>query len=185
MPRFAAHVDAGPGAHAAPRYCPVCGEELILTRLGCMSCGTELSGSFEACEFCALSGDDREVLRIFLASRGNMKDLERHLGVSYPTARARFDALLGRLGLAPTGSAVLTEDANRGPQGGPDRLEVLRRLARGDIDLAAAEATLEATPASSAAHQPPSTEPENEPAVPPADPGVPPTGPESNAEGTP
>jgi hypothetical protein len=151
-----------------------------------MSCGTELSGSFEACEFCALSGEDREVLRIFLASRGNMKDLERHLGVSYPTARARFDALLGRLGLAPTGSALSAEDANRGPQAGPDRLEVLRRLARGEIDLAAAEATLEARPAAgSAGHQPPSATLEGEPPVPPAEPAVPPAGPESDTEGTP
>jgi hypothetical protein len=162
-----------------------------------VSCGTELSGSFEACEFCALSGEDREVLRIFLSSRGNMKDLERHLGVSYPTARARFDALLGRLGLAPTGSALSAEDANRGTPGGPDRLEMLRRLARGEIDLAAAEATLEARPAAGrAGHQPPSARRGGEspvaPAepVPPAEPAapaepVPPAGPESDAEGAP
>jgi hypothetical protein len=113
-----------------------------------MACGTELSGSFEACEFCALSAEDREVLRIFLASRGNMKDLERHLGVSYPTARARFDALLGRLGLAPTGATASAEEAGRGVAGGADRLDVLRRLARGELDLAAAEATLEGRPPS-------------------------------------
>jgi hypothetical protein len=185
IPRFARAGGAAAGAHAAPRYCPVCGEELILTRLGCMSCGTELSGSFEACEFCALSGEDREVLRIFLASRGNMKDLERHLGVSYPTARARFDALLGRLGLAPTGSALSAEDANRGAPGGSDRLEVLRRLARGEIDLAAAEATLDASPvAGSAGHQPPPAGLGDERPVPPAPP-VRPAGQESDSQGAP
>jgi hypothetical protein len=84
-----------------PRRCPVCEERLQLTRLSCDSCGTELSGSFEPCEFCALGTEDREVLRVFLASRGNMKELERHLGVSYPTARARFDELLRRLDLRP------------------------------------------------------------------------------------
>ena len=168
-PRFVHHEGAGSVGHAAPRYCPVCGEQLLLTRLGCMSCGTELSGSFEACEFCALSAEDREVLRVFLASRGNMKDLERHLGVSYPTARARFDALLGRLGLAPTGSAPTAEDPGRGP-GGADRLDVLRRLARGEIDLAAAEATLEGRSAS----------PDGEP-MPPEPPAAPPLPPEPEA----
>lgn len=158
-PRSVHHAAPGPVGHAAPRYCPVCGEQLLLTRLGCVSCGTELSGSFEACEFCALSAEDREVLRVFLASRGNMKDLERHLGVSYPTARARFDALLGRLGLAPTGSVPSADDGGRGAPGSAERLEVLRRLARGEIDLAAAEATLEGRPGSTEGEPVPSKTP--------------------------
>lgn len=110
-------------SRSAPRDCPVCGDRLALTRLSCQSCGTELSGEFESCEFCSLSPDDRQVLRVFLSSRGNMKDLERHLGVSYPTARARFDALLSRLGLAPERPAT-----------GP-RVELLEQLARGEIDV--------------------------------------------------
>jgi hypothetical protein len=103
----------------------VCGERLALTRLSCRSCGTDISGDFEACEFCALGAEDRQVLRVFLASRGNMKDLERHLGVSYPTARARFDQLLARLGLA----------AERPATSSSTRVELLERLARGEIDV--------------------------------------------------
>lgn len=106
----------------APRACPVCGERLALTRLGCPECETELSGAFEACEFCSLEGDDRQMLLVFLKSRGNMKELERHLGVSYPTARARFDRLLTTLGLETTDEP-------------PDRLDLLESLARGDIDV--------------------------------------------------
>jgi hypothetical protein len=120
-----------PRHHHAPRDCPVCGDRLALTRLSCEQCGTELSGVFGACDFCALGEEDRDVLRVFLSSRGNMKDVERHLGVSYPTARSRFDALLGRLGLAPA------------PEPAPDptraeRLEVLEKLARGEVDVDAA-----------------------------------------------
>lgn len=109
----------------APRSCPVCGERLALTRLGCPGCDTELSGVFEACEFCALDESDREMLTVFLRSRGNMKQLERHLGVSYPTVRARFDRLLERLGV----------DAVQEPA---DRLVTLESLARGEIDVAQA-----------------------------------------------
>jgi len=113
----------------APRDCPVCGCKLALTRLSCRSCATELSGSFETCEFCSLGREDRDVLRVFLASRGNMKDLERHLGVSYPTARARFDALLNKLGL--------------GEKAAPDsRLQMLEQLARGEIDVDEADRRL-------------------------------------------
>jgi hypothetical protein len=87
-----------------------------------------LSGSFAACEFCSLPDEDRSLLRAFLASRGNMKELERHLGVSYPTARARFDAVLGRLGIE------VSRDA--GPAGtDTSSLDVLDALARGDLGV--------------------------------------------------
>jgi hypothetical protein len=107
-----------------PSNCPVCNSRLALTRLSCPSCETELSGAFAQCEFCVLSDEDREVLRVFLASRGNMKDLERHLGVSYPTARARFDTLLGKLGI------------ERAPAAPPQsRIELMEQVARGEIDV--------------------------------------------------
>jgi hypothetical protein len=100
----------------------VCGERLALTRLSCPGCETELSGMFEACEFCSLDAEDRQMLLVFLKSRGNMKELERHLGVSYPTARARFDRLLTTLGV-------------EGPDEPPVHLDVLESLARGEIDV--------------------------------------------------
>jgi hypothetical protein len=106
-----------------PHDCPVCGATLALTRLGCESCGTELSGLFEQCEFCSLGPEDRELLRVFLTSRGNMKELERHLGVSYPTARIRFDGLLAKLGL------------DRSPQPAPPNIDVLRSLSAGEIGV--------------------------------------------------
>jgi hypothetical protein len=80
--------------HRPPRDCPVCSHRLATTRLGCPHCGTEISGGFVACAYCGLSDDDLELLRVFLVSRGNMKELERHLGVSYPTARQRFERSL-------------------------------------------------------------------------------------------
>jgi hypothetical protein len=117
-----------------PLNCPVCNERLALTRLSCPACDTELSGGFATCEFCVLSNEDRDVLRVFLASRGNMKDLERHLGVSYPTARARFDALLGKIGIdrPPTGPS-------------PTRVELMEQVARGEIDIDEALRRLEAS----------------------------------------
>jgi hypothetical protein len=107
-----------------PLNCPVCDERLALTRLTCPACDTELSGGFATCEFCMLSNEDREVLRVFLASRGNMKDLERHLGVSYPTARARFDALLAKIGI----DRLVVAPAQT-------RVELMEQVARGEIDI--------------------------------------------------
>lgn len=81
-----------------PSTCPVCGDALHTTRLSCDGCDTELTGHFAGCEYCALGAEDRRILRIFLASRGNVKEVERALSVSYPTARARVDAVLAKLG---------------------------------------------------------------------------------------
>ncbi len=102
-----------PAAYRPPSDCPVCGDRLVTTRLGCGSCGSELAGHFEPCEFCALSPAELDVLRVFLASRGNVRELEKHLGVSYPTARLRLTAVLRRLGLDgadDVGEPVLTRD---------------------------------------------------------------------------
>ncbi len=112
-------------ARRPPLNCPVCNERLALTRLTCPACDTELSGGFASCEFCVLSNEDRDMLRVFLASRGNMKDLERHLGVSYPTARARFDALLSKIGIERAPSAVPS----------PSRVELMEQVARGEITI--------------------------------------------------
>src|ERR1700674_3649031 len=106
-----------------PSNCPVCNHRLATTRLTCPDCSTELSGAFTSCEFCVLTDEDRDVLRVFLASRGNMKELERHLGVSYPTARARFDALLAKIGI------------DRPAPAAPSRGELMEQVARGKIDI--------------------------------------------------
>ena len=116
-----------------PTSCPVCNHRLATTRLTCPECSTELAGAFTSCEFCVLTDEDRDVLRVFLASRGNMKELERHLGVSYPTARARYDGLLSKLGI------------ERAAAPAPSRIELMEQVARGEIDVDEAMRRLEAT----------------------------------------
>jgi hypothetical protein len=114
-----------------PHDCPVCGAELRVTRLSCGACRSELTGSFATCAFCSLEPGDRALLELFLVSRGNMKEVERQLGVSYPTARGRVDAMIERLGLRP-----------------PERrrLDTLEALARGEIDVDAALDALDGIP---------------------------------------
>jgi hypothetical protein len=152
-----------------PRDCPVCQTPLHLTQLGCPHCGTGLTGDFEPCQFCGLDAAELDILRVFLASRGNMKELERHLGLSYPTVRARFDALLGKLGLAdgpapPKGFDPAADDEDvevdvevdvdvdvdvdgdvEAAEPVDPRRATLEALARGDIDVAAARQAISGT----------------------------------------
>lgn len=115
--------------HRPPTTCPVCSESLITLRLGCPSCGTELSGHFETCRFCRLGAADLEILEVFLRSRGNVRDVQAHLDVSYPTARARLSEVLDRLGL---GEEVGKPATTAGPEAAGS---VLADLAAGLISV--------------------------------------------------
>lgn len=132
--------------HRPPSDCPVCGDQLHVTRLGCTTCGSELAGVFTSCEFCALNAAEIETLRVFLASRGNLREVEKHLGVSYPTARLRLTQLLMKLGLsgeegegeqpsAPAG-------ADAGATAGGDRDKILAQVASGELSPAEAQRLL-------------------------------------------
>jgi hypothetical protein len=112
-----------PKEYRAPSDCPVCGGELHTSRLTCHTCGTELVGDFARCPFCSLGDDDLDLLRVFLTSRGNVREVSKFLGVSYPTARSRISGLLVKLGLASSDEA----------EGGLTREQVLAEVASGAL----------------------------------------------------
>jgi hypothetical protein len=78
----------------------VCGGELAVTRLECGTCGTAVTGYYRGSRFARLSGEQLAFLETFLRARGNIKRVERELGISYPTVRSRLDALLDALGIS-------------------------------------------------------------------------------------
>ena len=88
-------------AHDVISTCPVCANELAVTRLHCRSCGTTLEGDFSVGRFGRLSREQIALLESFLRSRGNLRDMERELGISYPTVRSRVEALVRALGFGP------------------------------------------------------------------------------------
>jgi hypothetical protein len=81
-------------AYAAPTKCSVCGAELQITRLTCPNCATEITGNFAPCRYCSLNERQKQFLDIFLKCRGNIKEVERTLSVSYPTVKNMLDDLL-------------------------------------------------------------------------------------------
>jgi hypothetical protein len=120
-------------AHDVISTCPVCSGELAVTRLRCGSCGTTLEGEFSVGRFARLTRDQTVLLESFLRSRGNLRDIERELGISYPTVRARVEALVRALGFGPRSdddSSAGGEDADASPQ---TRESILERLARREI----------------------------------------------------
>jgi len=120
--------------HDVISTCPVCSGELAVTRLHCRACGTTLEGDFSVGRFGRLSREQLALLESFLRSRGNLRDMERELGISYPTVRSRVEALVRALGFRETDGDVAIPDGEAEAQ--PETLtrqEVLERLARHEI----------------------------------------------------
>ena len=134
--------------------CPVCQGELTVTRLHCRSCGTALEGEFGVGRFGRLEREQLTFLESFLRSRGNLKELERELGISYPTVRSRLEGLLRALGLGD-GSAQPPQDEDADEPISPpteqsdkqladERRAILERLSRHELSADDAAAAIRA-----------------------------------------
>ena len=131
--------------------CPVCEGELTISRLHCRSCGTALEGEFGVGRFGRLSKEQMALLESFLRSKGNLKEMERELGISYPTVRGRVDALVRALGLGEgdegerdADEAAYAVEAPEAPDAdlAAQRREILERLAKREIAADEAAAAL-------------------------------------------
>jgi len=128
--------------HDVIATCPVCSGELAVTRLRCGTCGTTIEGEFGVGRFARLTREQTQVLESFLRSRGNLRDMERELQISYPTVRARVESVVRALGFGPR------DDAEPDPVAAPaiavdvtataaevqaGRREILERLSRKEL----------------------------------------------------
>jgi hypothetical protein len=132
--------------HDVISTCPVCAGELAVTRLHCGTCGTTLEGDFSVGRFGRLNRDQLALLESFLRSRGNLREMERELGISYPTVRGRVEALVRALGFGPRADADAPEEpaTPAEPTMTRSRSEVLEALARHEISAEDAAAAIRA-----------------------------------------
>ena len=79
--------------------CPACkASGFILERIRCIECGTAVEGSFKAGKLGSLPPEHQDFIEVFVRCRGNIKDVEKVLGISYPTVRGRLDRAVHALG---------------------------------------------------------------------------------------
>ncbi len=81
----------------AVSHCPVCNSTLVISRLTCTECGTAIEGTFGHGLFSDLTDEERRFVELFVVARGNIKEMEKRLGVSYPTVRNKLDAIIAKL----------------------------------------------------------------------------------------
>ncbi|UCG47208.1 MAG: DUF2089 domain-containing protein [Phycisphaerales bacterium] len=84
-----------------PASCPLCGGAIEVARIKCGRCGSEINGSFEAGGLAALPVEYQKFIAVFLRQRGNISQVEKELGISYPTINKMLDGINAALGLSP------------------------------------------------------------------------------------
>ena len=78
--------------------CPVCESRLVISSFKCEACGTEVSGSFPPRVFEILGEEEEDFVITFLVCSGNIKQMEKRLGISYPTVKSRLRRIVEKLG---------------------------------------------------------------------------------------
>ena len=83
--------------------CPVCDEDLVVTRLYCVNCNTTIEGHFvaEHTPFGHLSPEQMQFLLTFVRCEGKLNRMEDEMKLSYPTLRSRLVEIVRALGYEP------------------------------------------------------------------------------------
>jgi hypothetical protein len=106
--------------------CPSCGSKMFVSEMKCLDCTTTVSGKFGFPKLLDLPDDTYNFMLVFLKNRGNIREVEKELGISYPTVRSRLDMLLTLLGFESDQSK--------------DKIaEILDKLEKGEISPEEAE----------------------------------------------
>ncbi|MGD9001461.1 MAG: DUF2089 domain-containing protein [Anaerolineae bacterium] len=110
--------------YPAPTECPVCHDNLLVTRMVCRNCGAALEGRFSLGRLFELTPEQRHFVEVFIRCEGKISRVEEELDLSYPTVRSRLEEVIQALGY----------EVDRKPEAtGERRQEILERLARQEI----------------------------------------------------
>jgi hypothetical protein len=109
--------------------CPSCDGNLNVTRLRCPDCAITIDGDFELPRLLKLTRAQIDFIEVFIKNRGIIREVERELGVSYPTVRARLDEVIQALGYS---SKSAVDDGTESP-GAERRRIVLSELKAGKL----------------------------------------------------
>ena len=115
------------------RSCPVCNSKLEVTRYHCPECDITIEGEFSLSEFSALTGEQQEFVKTFICCQGNIKEVEKALGISYPTVKNKLNQVSEVLCPAKKKKRVVSINSE----------DVLSALESGDISVTEAIKKLE------------------------------------------
>jgi len=80
-----------------PTLCPSCHSVLKVKSMKCECCDTEVNGLYDLPVISRLSPDEQDFVLHFIKSSGSLKDMAKHLGLSYPTVRNLLDEIIKKI----------------------------------------------------------------------------------------
>ena len=116
--------------------CPACGSQLIVTECQCTQCQLQMRGEFHPGRLLSLSEDELTFIQVFLSARGNLSEVERILGISYPTIRHKLDEINDILNRNSAGPETVGQPEAVAPDKKEEpisRKEILQKVANGEI----------------------------------------------------
>ncbi len=116
-------------AHSLLTSCPVCSNTLHITKLHCSRCDTTVENRFELPKFALLSEEHLVFAEIFIKCRGSIKEVEKELGISYPTVRGKLNNLIEALGYTPSKRDEIDVEADN-----MDKKGIISKLEKGEIN---------------------------------------------------
>lgn len=85
--------------HNVMNNCPICGKNLIISKLKCSDCDMEYSGIFQPSVFSKLDDFEVEFIKSFLRAEGNIAKLQAETGKSYASTKNTLNEINIKLGL--------------------------------------------------------------------------------------
>jgi hypothetical protein len=116
--------------------CPICHENLHVTRLQCRHCDTALEGHFTLGRLYHLDAEQLEFVETFIRCEGKINRVEQEIGLSYPAVRARLSDVIEAMGfevgerepepLSPEMRQQVLTELSEGNLSADEALEMLR-----------------------------------------------------------
>jgi len=112
----------GPPKIDLPADCPLCSGEIRITQIRCDCCCSEINSTFEVGAMGRLPAEYQKFIAVFLRHRGNIKQVEKEIGISYPTINKMLEGINRMLGAEDTSPP-------------PSRKEILDAIDKGEMSV--------------------------------------------------
>ncbi len=107
------------------------GADLVVTEIQSKKKDITVRGEFQLSKFDYLTKEQQYFIEVFIKNQGNIKQIEKELGISYPTVKKSLEEVTQALGYKVEGS----KDDEK-------RIDIFEKIRKGELTIEEAESQL-------------------------------------------